>query len=199
MNGISERWERNIVIASGFAARAHAGAFRKDNITPYIAHPARVAALVRAYGGRGVDISAAWLHDVIEDVTDGENIVSECIMSMDATNNEVVAVEGLVRALTKNVNMKPRAAREEDMIRRVLEGGSAAVMVKMCDRVDNLIDFPHSTQKPGFAVLYLQESKDLSDALKVTAMTTGHGELHTELEAAIANMKLQIEAHANTG
>ena len=199
MNGISERWERNIVIASGFAARAHMGAFRKDGKTPYIVHPGRVAAFARVSGGRGVDIVAAWLHDVIEDVPGGYDIVTECFGAMDATRNEIAVMDSLVRSLTKNVLIKPRAAREEDMILRVLDGGSAAVMIKMCDRIDNLIDFPHSSRGSGFSVLYLQESKDLLDALRDTALASGYDKLYAELATAISNMKMHIETHANTG
>ncbi len=199
MNGISERWEHNIVIASGFAARAHSGALRKNDKTPYIAHPARVAALVRVYGGSGAAISAAWLHDVIEDVPDGESIVSECLMSLNATNNEIAYVDNLIHALTKNVGMKPRALREQDMIRRVLEGGAVAVLVKMCDRIDNVMDFPNRTQTHGFGVLYMQESKDLLDAMRDVAMGAGYSELYSDLSAAISGMRVHIEERAKQG
>ncbi len=71
--------------------------------------------------------------------------------------------------------------------------------IKMCDRIDNLIDFPHSSRGSGFSVLYLQESKDLLDALRDTALASGYDKLYAELATAISNMKMHIETHANTG
>ena len=45
--------------AANHAARAHKGPFRKDRRTPYILHPARVAAPVGMFGGTYVAIIAA--------------------------------------------------------------------------------------------------------------------------------------------
>jgi len=52
--------------ASRIAAQAHAGMTRKDGTTPYIVHPARVAALVGHCGGNHMAIISAWLHDIFE-------------------------------------------------------------------------------------------------------------------------------------
>jgi len=59
-----------ITSAADHAAGAHKGQFRKDRRTPYIIHPARVAALVGMFGGTHIAIIAAWLHDIYEDCTD---------------------------------------------------------------------------------------------------------------------------------
>ena len=45
-----------ITSAADHAAGAHKGQFRKDRRTPYIIHPARVAALVGMFGGTHVAI-----------------------------------------------------------------------------------------------------------------------------------------------
>ncbi len=45
-----------IKTAADHAARAHKGQFRKDRRTPYIIHPARVAALVGMFGGTHIAI-----------------------------------------------------------------------------------------------------------------------------------------------
>jgi len=54
--------------AFALAARAHAGQFQKDQSTPYIAHPCRVAMLVTRDFKCNDDavIAAAVLHDVLE-------------------------------------------------------------------------------------------------------------------------------------
>lgn len=49
------------------AARQHDGQKRKDNLTPFIIHPVEVAWLVSQYTNNEDVISAALLHDVIED------------------------------------------------------------------------------------------------------------------------------------
>lgn len=51
--------------AQEFATIAHNGQYRWDGETPYITHPAAVAALVEHLGRDYRDV--AWLHDVIED------------------------------------------------------------------------------------------------------------------------------------
>lgn len=51
-----------------FATWHHAGQTRKDNVTPYIVHPAEVVASLKAIGmDDPVVLAAAWLHDTVED------------------------------------------------------------------------------------------------------------------------------------
>ena len=69
-------WQR----AASFAASHHRGQQRKDQRTPYFAHPARVAlTLCLEFGCRDETvIAAALLHDVLEDTTaDYEDLVDE--------------------------------------------------------------------------------------------------------------------------
>lgn len=57
-----------ISLAKYMAERAHVGQKRKYTGEPYIAHPARVAALASVYFPGSVEMQqAAWLHDVVED------------------------------------------------------------------------------------------------------------------------------------
>ena len=54
--------------AAEFARKAHEGGFRRDKKTPYIVHPADVVARLKSWGITDEDIlSAAWLHDTVED------------------------------------------------------------------------------------------------------------------------------------
>ena len=50
-----------------FAARAHDGMVRKKNNTPYILHPLEAAVIVGTMTDNQDVISAAVLHDVVED------------------------------------------------------------------------------------------------------------------------------------
>ncbi len=53
--------------AIAFATKAHAGQFRKGTKRPYIVHPMEVGDIVSSMTGDEEVISAAFLHDTIED------------------------------------------------------------------------------------------------------------------------------------
>ena len=53
--------------AAEFAAKVHAGVFRKGSRLPYIVHPTEVALIVTVMTSDPEVIAAAYLHDVIED------------------------------------------------------------------------------------------------------------------------------------
>lgn len=57
----------NIEAARKRATRLHADQFRRDGVTPYIEHPAKVAEIVEKLGGDEDEIVVAWLHDTLED------------------------------------------------------------------------------------------------------------------------------------
>ena len=55
-------WE---IKAKNVAEAAHLHQYRKDNITPYILHPARIVNRL----DNDIEKSIAWLHDVVEDTS----------------------------------------------------------------------------------------------------------------------------------
>src|SRR5262245_66222943 len=66
--------------AAAFAARAHDAQTRKDQKTPYFAHPARVALTIASVFGFDDQeiLAAAFLHDTIEDTdVDYDDIESQ--------------------------------------------------------------------------------------------------------------------------
>ena len=63
MTELSSRFEQALI----FAAQLHAGQYRKDTATPYIAHLLAVASLVLEHGASEDEAIAALLHDAIED------------------------------------------------------------------------------------------------------------------------------------
>src|SRR5687767_15144021 len=87
--------------AASAAARFHRNQVRKDGVTPYVAHPFRVAMTVRDLFGVDdpVAVTAALLHDVIEDTTgDYDDIAKEFATEVADT----------VAALTKDMRMPER-------------------------------------------------------------------------------------------
>lgn len=128
-------------VARGIALDAHHG--QRDRAgTPYWVHLATVAGLVRP----GVERTAAWLHDVLED-TDR----TAADLRRAGVDGEVVAV---VEALTRRDG--ETYARH---IERVAASGRAAVAVKRADLADHLAR--RSSLSPGLEKRYREATETL--------------------------------------
>jgi (p)ppGpp synthase/HD superfamily hydrolase len=162
-----------IKTAADHAARAHKGQFRKDRKTPYIIHPARVAALVGMSGGSHVAIIAAWLHDIYEDctpewITQTEDFIANLPFSDDERND----ISAIVDALTKKNTLKGKAARLSDSIGRILDAPPEATLVKICDRIDNFVD--SSLRGGQFRKRYLASTDEIIERLSTRAQLYGY-------------------------
>jgi len=118
--------------AAALAARCHVGQIRKDGRTPYVAHPFRVAMIVRDVFGVDdpVVLAGALLHDVIEDSdTDYEDV-------MEACGREVADI---VAAMSKDMRMV-EAEREAAYDRQLAAASWKARLVKLADVYDNVRD-----------------------------------------------------------
>lgn len=126
-------------LAASYAARVHNHQYRKDKKTPFVAHPFRVAMVVRDVFGCDdeVAICTALLHDTIEDTrTDYDDIhkrfgreVADCVAVM-----------------TKNMLLIEHE-REIDYDRRLAEGPWQGRLVKLADVYDNGLDIPRATMR----------------------------------------------------
>ncbi len=118
--------------AASLAARAHRHQLRKDGVTPYIAHPMRVALAMATlfHETDSVILATSLLHDVIEDtLVDCDEIEATC----------GVDVARLVSCLTKDRRLT-EPAREDEYFRRLMSGAWQARLVKLADLFDNLSD-----------------------------------------------------------
>ncbi len=119
-------------IAASMAERAHQGQIRKDKMTPYSAHPVRVAFIVRHIFGIDDEatIAAAFLHDVIEDTSrDYDDVLVMC-------GKEVA---DLVAALTKDMRLQ-EDIREPDYDKQIANASWKVKLIKLADTYDNLTD-----------------------------------------------------------
>jgi (p)ppGpp synthase/HD superfamily hydrolase len=159
--------------AADHASRAHKGQFRKDRKTPYITHPARVAGLVGIFNGSHVAVIAAWLHDVYEDCSP-EWIVKtdELIDHLPLPPDERREIAAIVDALTKKNTIPKKADRLSDSLRRILDAPPEATLVKLCDRIDNLLD--SADRNGGFTKHYLASTDEVIDTLSVRASLNGY-------------------------
>ena len=172
-----------IRLAAHAATIAHRNQKRKNERTPYIVHPATVSQLVLLYDNECyLGVISAWMHDVLEDCgEEGERIFNELIVDLRMknllTNDESHQVMDAVEALTKNDNIHPRSAKMADCVDRLVDPSTPrfAVLVKICDRIDNLMDMDGF--KPGFVRIYMSETDQLIGGLKPMYHTANAAEL----------------------
>jgi len=154
--------DARVVDAIRFAAEAHRRQSRKDGRTPYIVHP--VAVLRRLSSDLGVEdadlLCAAVLHDVIEDST--------------VTREELelrfgVRVAGWVQELTVPPGLHgpavPDEKKTEALVRDVGRMSWEAVLVKLCDRWDNLRDMANAPWGPKKRENYRSQTREILRAL----------------------------------
>ena len=127
---------RSLVLeAISFAARAHRHQLRRDNATPYAAHPMRVCFLLgSAFGVTDpVTLAAAALHDTIEDTTTDHDDLAEHFGK---------EVADAVAALTKDTR-QAHDARESTYFAGIAAADDRVKAIKLADTLDNLIDSRH--------------------------------------------------------
>jgi len=180
-----------IRIAADHASRAHRGQFRKDRRTPYISHPAKVAALTGMLGGSHVAIIAAWLHDVYEDCTpEWLTKTDALIASLPLPPDDRTEIAAIVDSLTKKNTIKGKAARLSDSLDRILDAPPEATLVKLCDRIDNFLD---SVGRNGrYTKRYLASTDEVIGKLSTRASLYGF-EAALDVLVRIRNTELKIE------
>lgn len=167
--------QRLLVIktAADHASRAHKGQVRKDRKTPYITHPARVAGLVGTFNGSHVAIIAAWLHDVYENCSPEWLVrTDKVIEGLPLPPDDRADIAAIVDALTKKNTIHRKSARLSDSIDRILDAPPEATLVKICDRIDNLLD--SAERNGGFTRHYLASTDEIIEMLSVRASLYGY-------------------------
>lgn len=123
-----------VELARTIATQAHEGQFRRDDVTPYIEHPAAVASRAPK---SSESQAAAWLHDVLEDT----DLTREDLASKGIPEPVILAVE----ALTKQEGL----SYEENLER--VGANELARGVKIADMLSNLADSPTKNQMRKYA------------------------------------------------
>ncbi len=118
--------------AVSHAARAHEGQLRKDGMTPYAAHPTRVALiLMRVFGVTDPEVlTTALLHDTIEDTTVDRDEIESAFGRR---------VGEYVSRLTKDKRL-PESARETAYLEALAAASTEVQICKLADCFDNLLD-----------------------------------------------------------
>ena len=115
------------------ARKSHDGQFRRDGRTPYIDHPEQIVAILKNWGIKDEDIlSAAWLHDTVEDT----KLTCEDIESQIGS-----IVAGYVWSLTKMKRLdKDYQKSEDEYIAKIANGPREIKLIKLADVIANLLD-----------------------------------------------------------
>lgn len=113
-----------------FAARAHAGQYRKGTGIPYITHPLNVAKILIECKCREPVVSAGILHDTLEDTR--------------VTGNDLIALFGLEVFDFVNAVSEPNKSdytwenRKWHTIKRLQEASPEVLMLSLADKSDNI-------------------------------------------------------------
>lgn len=151
-----DKTERKAMI---FAHKKHSEVNQKRKYSgkPYIVHPYAVAELVRSVPHTTAMLSAAWLHDTVEDTM--------------ATQAEIDSK--FVEPIPKYVEMLTDISKPEDGNRKVRKekdrqhlkkADPKAKTVKLADLIHNSKSI--RKEDPGFARVYLREMRALLEVLK---------------------------------
>lgn len=170
---------RMIAEAVLFAADAHAGQRRDNGTTPYFNHLAEVAALcARRVPFDPVLVTAAYLHDTIEDTGVGEAILRERFGD---------AVADLVVDVTDPKGLKGRARRQRQ-VTHTAAASDRVKLLKIADKTSNvaeLVDAPAADETRKGCEKYLKWAE------RVVAVSRG---IDAQFDAAFDDAARRLRA-----
>lgn len=123
-----------------FATKAHEGQFRKGTRRPYIVHPIEVKEIVSEMTQDEEIISAAVLHDTIEDCRG----VTEDVLALEFTPRVAKMVAG-----ESEDKSKTWMERKSDTIRSIKRAPREVQMIGLADKLSNMRDIDRDYPKEG--------------------------------------------------
>jgi guanosine-3',5'-bis(diphosphate) 3'-pyrophosphohydrolase len=172
-----------------YATQAHSGQTRSDK-SPYITHPVRVAKNIEQYKkSHNLDalISAAYLHDTIEDTDTTFEDLEKMFGGL---------VASLVKELTSDKEKIKEMGKTEYLIHKMKGMTSWALAIKLADRLDNVSDLK-TAKNPAWRHKYRKETEEILNRIERERVLTGsHKNIITmirkklsELDDDISEMK----------
>ena len=177
-----------------FAAQAHEGQRRKFADEPYSNHLVRVMQACNKVSSDEVLLSAALLHDVLEDTAVEEEDMRSFLSEIFAQGDTIRVVE-LVKELTDvytpsaypSWNRRKRKKMESERLKHISADGQT---IKYADIIDNSTDIANIEY--GFAVQYMSEYMTLLELLN-----KGNSMLYREAIETVTQSLQQIQNSVN--
>ncbi|MFX1275814.1 MAG: HD domain-containing protein [Promethearchaeota archaeon] len=174
MTDISKYWE-----ALTFISVRHGDQKRISSNIPYIIHPIRVAAILRSFGFSEQDnedlLIAALLHDLIEDT-------STTLGEIKQYFNEKIML--IVSELSK-----PKKKDKEIWLNSFETKSDEAKIIKMADRIDNLMDIIQINWKIEKKRIYLEHANIILEKCG-----NAHVNLAKKLEQMIEKLSNELKS-----
>ena len=143
--------------AHAFALERHKGQYRKFTKEPYIRHPEQVVCILAMFDVDEDILSAAMLHDVVEDTFTTIYEVKETFGKR---------VGNLVEELTTDVKTKKAIGKKIYMSNHFNELSSDAFTIKLADRLHNVIGLLDPRMSIGFVSWCVIETRYVLDNLE---------------------------------
>jgi len=180
--------------ALAYATKAHAGQTRSGG-DPYISHPVRVANHIKQFKqSHNLDalISAAYLHDTIEDTDTTQEILHDLFGGL---------VASLVKELTSDPEEIKKVGKAQYLSHKMAAMSSYALVIKLADRLDNVKDIT-TARTPQWRAKYAAETNQILNYIEKTRALSGtHNKLIELIRAKLAeidNPQQEVEEAAGS-
>ena len=144
-----------------YATQKHNGQYRKTSNYPYIWHCMSVSRHVENFKNshnKDLLLVSALLHDVVELYKTKEEQNTELHSIADLFGFKVAS---LVSELTTDKNEANKVGKTEYLKQKLLQMSSYALVIKLCDRLDNISDLQRASLE--FKEKYKKETIDIID------------------------------------
>lgn len=166
-----------------FGDVSHGSQMRKYTPERYMVHPVRVMETCRTVTNDLAILSAALLHDVLEDtaVTKGEmlDFLSGIMPVADAERTVRLVVELSDVYVKKDYPQLNRRTRKSKELERLSNTSADSQTIKYADILDNTLEIVD--QDPAFAKVFLNEVQQI-----LRKLDKGHPQLRNDAQAAVA-------------
>jgi hypothetical protein len=165
-----------------YATKAHAGQTRAGG-DPYITHPMRVADHIRQYKqSHNLDalISAAYLHDTIEDTDTTQEALHDLFGGL---------VASLVKELTSDPAQIKKLGKATYLAHKMAAMSSYGLVIKLADRLDNVKDIT-TAKTPEWRAKYAAETNQILNYIEKTRALSG---THQKLIKLIRDKLAEID------
>ena len=172
-----------------FTDRSHGKQVRKYSGERYIVHPVRVMETVRQFNDDVAVLSAALLHDVLEDTPVTAHELKSALVGVmdvrDAQRTLRFVIELTDIFIKKDFPRMNRTVRKQKEAERLSSVSPEAQTIKYADIIDNVTDIVK--QDADFARVFVREAKAM-----LTAMTNGNPELRKRALALVDKCLLTL-------